>query len=49
MTPPRPQPRAADESPGIPGFRNWKGLYLFVFLWFVVVVALLALFSRWFA
>ncbi len=25
------------------------GIYLFVFVWFVIVVTLLALFSRWFA
>ena len=38
-----------DESPGVPGFRTWRGVYLFVFGVFVVVVALLALFSGWFA
>ena len=42
-------PAASDESPGVPGFRSWRGVYLFVFLWFVVVVTMLALFSRWFA
>lgn len=40
---------ASDESPGVPGFRTWRGIYLFVFLWFVFAVALLAAFSRWFA
>jgi hypothetical protein len=44
-----PEPPTSDDCPGVPGFRNWRGIYLFVFLWFVVVVALLALFSWWFA
>lgn len=39
----------SDESPGVPGFRTWRGIYLFAFGFFVVVVALLALFSSWFA
>ena len=42
-------PYPADESPGVPGFRTWRGIYLFVFLWFVIAVALLTLFSQWFA
>ena len=51
---PSPSSKAAivqppDDSPGVPGFRTWRGVYWFVFLWFVLVVALLALFSRWFA
>ena len=37
-----------DESPGVPGFRTWRGIYLFVFVSFVLVVVLLALFSRFF-
>lgn len=44
-----PEPPGSDESPGVPGFRDWRGIYLFVFVWFVIVVTLLALFSRWFA
>ena len=43
------EPPGSEDSPGVPGFRNWRGIYLFVFLWFVLVVTLLALFSRWFA
>ncbi|HEV2691314.1 MAG TPA: hypothetical protein VG347_00300 [Verrucomicrobiae bacterium] len=39
----------SDESPSVPGFRTWRGVYLFTFGIFVVVVALLALFSSWFA
>ena len=38
-----------DESPGVPGFGTWRGVYLFVFGWFVLVVVLLAIFSRVFA
>jgi hypothetical protein len=48
MNPETPEPHS-DESPGVPGFRTWRGIYLFVFGAFVLVVALLALFSRWFA
>ena len=44
-----PDPHNSDESPGVPGFRTWRGIYLFVFIFFVMVVALLAFFSRWFA
>ena len=43
------EPSTEDESPGVPGFRTWRGIYLFVFAIFVVVVILLALFSQWFA
>jgi hypothetical protein len=49
MKPPPPDQPAPDESPGVPGFRNWRGIYLFVFGCFVLVVVLLALFSRAFA
>ena len=49
MRSPPLEPPPSDDSPGVPGFRNWQGIYLVVFLWFVVVVALLTLFSRWFA
>ena len=40
---------ATDENPGVPGFRSWRGVFLFVFVVFVAVVILLALFSRAFA
>jgi hypothetical protein len=40
---------ARDESPGVPGFRTWRSIYFFVFVSFVLVVVLLALFSRAFA
>jgi len=38
-----------DASPGVPGFRSWRGVYWFVFFWFLLGVALLAIFSRVFA
>jgi len=49
MKPPPDEPSPADESPGVPGFRTWRGIYLFVFAAFVLVVILLAVFSRLFA
>jgi len=41
--------RGPDDCPGVPGFHTWRGIYLFVFAGFVLVVVLLALFSRYFA
>ena len=38
-----------DDSPGVPGFRTWRGVYLFVFGCFLFVVAALTLFTRLFA
>jgi len=38
-----------DEAPGVPGFRHWRGVYLFVLAVFAVTVALLAIFSRVYA
>ncbi|MDO8543297.1 MAG: hypothetical protein Q7S40_22905 [Opitutaceae bacterium] len=35
-----------DEPPGVPGFRSWRGVYWFVFLFFVLVVIALTIFSR---
>ena len=50
MTPaPRPDEPSETEPPGVPGFRTWRGLYLFVFGWFVLVVILLAVFTGIFA
>jgi hypothetical protein len=40
---------ASDDSPGVPGFRTWRGVYVFVFAAFVVVIATLTWFSRVFA
>ena len=42
------QPQNAD-GPGLPWFRTWRAVYLFVFGWFVLVVALLAAFTRFFS
>ncbi len=39
----------ADESPDVPCFRTWRGIYIFVFGCFALVVLLLAIFSRIFA
>ena len=38
-----------DESPGLPGFRTWRGVYWFVFGCFVLVVIGLTFFARAFA
>lgn len=44
-----PESPAENEPPGIPGFPTWRGVYLFVLGWFVLVVVLLAVFSRFFS
>jgi hypothetical protein len=44
-----PAPHDSDDTPGVPGFRTWRGIYFCVFGFFVVVVVLLTLFSSWFA
>jgi hypothetical protein len=41
----RADARTEAESPGLPGFRTWRGVYLFVFGWFVLVIVLLAVFT----
>jgi hypothetical protein len=43
------QSARATEDSGVPGFRTWRGIYIFVFVFFVLVVSLLTLFSRLFA
>lgn len=40
---------ADDETPGLPGFRRWREVYLFVFVVFVGVVVALAVFSSVYA
>ncbi len=50
----RPDPRlpgdhSSPETPGVPGFRTWRGVYLFVFACFVATVIALTIFSRVFA
>ncbi|HWN96973.1 MAG TPA: hypothetical protein VNT99_18230 [Methylomirabilota bacterium] len=49
MKPPPSDQSGHDESPRVPGFSTWRGIYLFVFVFFVVCVVLLALLSRAFA
>jgi hypothetical protein len=38
-----------EHSPGVPGFRTWRGVYAFVFGLFVLMVLGLALFTRYYA
>ncbi len=40
---------AAEETPGLPGFRTWRGVYVFVLVVFAAVVIALTVFSRVFA
>ncbi len=42
-------PTPDDNDPGLPGFRTWRGVYVFVLVCFVAVVIALTLFSRHFA
>ena len=44
-----PEHSIEEEPPDLPGIRTWRGLYWFVFFWFVIVVGLLAVFTRAFA
>ena len=44
-----PGPPADIEPPGLPGFKTWRGVYIFVFIFFVLCVVLLALLSGAFA
>ena len=43
------EPGPADEAPGVPGFRTWRGVYWFVFACFAAIVLALTLFARVFA
>ena len=49
MKRPPPEERSDAELPALPGFRTWRAVYLFVFGWFVLVVVLLAAFTRFFS
>lgn len=42
-------PAPEEESPGVPGFRTWRGVYLFVLGCFLLVVIALTLFARFYA
>jgi hypothetical protein len=45
----RPHEGPEAEPPDVPGFRTWRGVYLFVFGWFVLVVILLSVFTARFS
>jgi hypothetical protein len=45
----RPDERSEAAPPDVPGFRTWRAVYLFVFALFVLVVALLTVFTRVFS
>jgi len=47
--PPAPIPPPDDEPPGVPGFRTWRGVYLFVLAVFVAIVIALTIFTRVYA
>jgi hypothetical protein len=49
MKPVPPESQHSDESPGVPGFRTWREVYFFVFVCFMAVVVLLAIFSSYFS
>lgn len=42
-------PEPEEDSPGLPGFRTWRGVYWFVFGCFVAVIIALTVFSRLYA
>jgi hypothetical protein len=43
--PHRSDERAESDAPEVPGFRTWRGLYLFVFGWFVLLTVFTEIFS----
>jgi hypothetical protein len=47
--PARADERPDAEPPDLPGFQTWRGVYLFVLGWFVLVVVLLTIFTRVFS
>jgi hypothetical protein len=47
MTSPSPVQRDADERDRVPVFGSWRAIHTAVILCALVVMALLALFSRW--
>ncbi len=47
MTKPHPPSESpSEEAPNVPGFRTWRGIYVFVLFWFIGCVALLAWLSH---
>ena len=45
----RPEERSETEPPEVPGFRTWRGVYFFVFGWFLLLLLLLTVFTVIFA
>ena len=45
----RADERTEAEPPDVPGFRTWRGVYLLVFGWFVLVIVLLLVFTKTFS
>jgi hypothetical protein len=46
---PMPNVPSTDESPGVPGFRTWRAVYVAVAIGFVVMVIALTVFAHLFA
>jgi hypothetical protein len=46
---PPTEERSDAEPPGLLGCRTWRGLYLIVLGWFVLLVVLFAAFSRFYS
>jgi len=49
MSTPEPERETETESTGLPAFPTWRGVYVFVAVFFVVIVALMILLERSFA
>ena len=46
---PQPDRPSEPEPPGLPGFATWRAVYVFVLSWFVLVLIVLAVFTRVFS
>lgn len=46
MTNEEKAPAPDDDSPGVPLFRTWRGVYLFVIVWFIACVLGLTLLTH---
>jgi hypothetical protein len=44
-----PRPGPPSEPPGLPGLHTWRAVYVLVLGWFVVVLIVLAVFTRVFS
>jgi len=49
MAPPPEKNPGDNDAPGVPGFHTWRGVYLFVFGCFLLVVFALTLFAHFYA